>query len=110
MCELLVIVADIPADADAVLDAMRFKRGMVATIMPDGYAWGAGDRNEKLFRIIKWPGVAPEDVHLTGVGPNDPTKLPQVRLMKFIDLDMRAMEMIPTKPAVEGIDITRVRL
>lgn len=76
MCELLVKSVD-AAHSDVKTDRRDFfKRGDVVAIKPDDHAWGAAELNSAVFRVVKMPGVAVNDMrHL--LAP-DPTRLNDV--------------------------------
>lgn len=87
MCELLVVMANIPDHPDPAVDAMRFKRGHIATMMPDGYQWGAGDLDTNLFRIVKLPGVDPSQVqYCASYFINGTTHLPDAAHYRYVRL------------------------
>ncbi len=106
MCELLVFTRDDPGP-------MRYKRGDVVDIMPDGHQWG---RLEQLppFRIIQLPGVAIDDVrHLAEPTLEAAGEIRQRRLWR-LDLDsIESVEQLRIGRALQDQDripMTRLAL
>jgi hypothetical protein len=61
VCELLVRAVDKVCPKNAELDARCTKRGDVIVACRDGHPWSAAERRDPAWRIVKIPGVAPND-------------------------------------------------
>ncbi len=91
MAELLVRVVDKVNRDSIYLDVACTKRGDVIAICVDGWQWGKEELANPDWRIVRLPGVDPED--LSGllaperdVDPKNPSKTLQRRAFK-LDLD-----------------------
>lgn len=64
MAELQVRITDKTNKDSPYLDAKCFKRGDVIAICEDGHKWGAGERDNGEYIIVKMPGVPVEKLEL----------------------------------------------
>jgi len=89
MAELAVWVVDQDKSGDLYIDAMRYTRGDVIEVLPNGWGWTPAESGNPKWLIVKAPDVPVRDLSmLTNLEPGDRLQNRMLRLRShYLDVD-----------------------